>query len=161
MLILEIRLTEARRERGNNGVMRVLRRTLQVLSPMIFTVILSAEIGYIPIKHFGNADAPSFEMATLSALLGGFVLTGGFLSGSSNALGMSLRRVGTLYLASTVSFAILGLFLPILKVIGDADSIGDYIVVWVTGISMVVGMIFFATATTWLIRILPEIWSKS
>jgi len=97
-----------------------------------------------------NNDKIGFEMATIAALLGGFILTGAFLDNQVPARQIRLRRIGITYLVSTISFVVLGFAAPILN---------DFsFVPYLSAISIAFGALCFAFGTVLLIIEIPRLW---
>ena len=124
----------------------------------ILYIVISILIAVYIARNLSDITPPLFDLAKICALLGGFVLAGGFFATSSQDLKYEMRRIGALYLLATVAFVILGLSLPIyiLKIEGAIH----YIFVVLTIVSMVVGIVSFALATSWLTLVTPKLLRK-
>lgn len=111
---------------------------------------------YIFETDFGREVGSSgFELATISAVIGGLILASGFLEKASNQLQFSLRRIGVLYLIATIFFIVYEISFPLI----DNPLIDNPIAIWVVGISIASGALAFARATVLLVLVLRELWS--
>lgn len=94
--------------------MRSVRRFLFGLSYLPAALFAIIVVSYI-IKTWlvFNDEKVGFELATVSALLGGFILTGAFIDRQNADNQTRLRRIGVVYLISTIAFVVFGLSVPI------------------------------------------------
>lgn len=122
---------------------------LFTLVGLVFYIVLRAT----------KPDFQPLELAILSVLLGGFVLTSGFLGGNSTDLKFSLIRIGALYLVSAIAFVLFGLYMPV-----DAMPDKSEELVRILGIiiptSFYVGAFTFTGATSWLLWLLPRFFKR-
>lgn len=119
----------------------------------LFTVAI---VGYIIKVNFGQGGEPvGFQLATISAVVGGLVLTSGFLNRepSKPDLALSLRRIGVVYLIATLAFVVFGICFPLIDV-------GSYFMV-VSLIGIVIGAVSFALGSVLLAIRVPQLWSSS
>lgn len=126
------------------------------LSCVVVALFTAAILGYIVKTSFGQGGEPvGFQLATISAVIGGLILTSGFLDRepSKPDLAMSLRRIGVMYLVATLAFVVLGICFPLINV-------SPYFV-WMSGIGMVVGAFSFAIGSVLLAAKVPQLWSSS
>lgn len=132
----------------------VVRVVFNSLSP----VLLFGLFGYI-IVTIPREEYEPFELAIVSALLGGFTLAGGFASRPAPRLATGLRRVGALYIASTIAFVVFGLYITLDKVATPGDALSKVTQIIVPA-SFYVGAPAFTWATAWLVTLVPQIWKK-
>lgn len=95
-----------------------------------------------------------FDLATVSALLGGLILTSAFLGQDKLRSSYQLRRTGLLYLIATLLFIVLGISMQLQ--IWDAYSAALGIMIATTAL----GTISFSWATVLLVWQVPELWRK-
>jgi hypothetical protein len=91
-----------------------------------------------------------FELATISAIVGGFILASGFMDRQTPDRQTRLRRIGIIYLISTISFVVLGITAPILNDFCFVPYLG--------AVSIAIGAMFFAMGTVLLVREMPRLW---
>jgi F0F1-type ATP synthase alpha subunit len=125
---------------------------------IIYWLLFAGFFLYV-VLNYETLQAQSFELAKVSALLGGFALTGGF-SGikTHDILKFRLRRIGTLFIVSTIFFVVFGLYQPL----DQPDSVESLknILKIVIPISFYGGVIFFLIATSLLFTIIPRIFRE-
>lgn len=146
----------ARSSTGERGPRDWGESLFRLLAPSLTVLVGFATLTYI-ISYFAGKAEPPFELAKIAAIIGGFILAGGFFSASMPDLGRELKRVGSLYLVATVSFVVFGLFLPISSQLQD-KNLTYYIVLIPLIISLVIATTSFSCATAWLVRIFPKLW---
>lgn len=131
--------------------MRTVRRFLFGLSYLpaaLFAIII---VSYI-VKTWlvFNDEKVGFELATVSALLGGFILTGAFVDSQNTERQTKLRRIGVVYLISTIAFVVFGLSVPVLSDIPFMPYAG--------AVAIAVGAMYFAIGTVLLVVEIPKLW---
>lgn len=132
-----------------------IRKLVYVLAYLVAVLFAAAILAYIIQTNFGKDGAPmGFQLATISAVIGGLVLTSGFLNrGSSKPdLALSLRRIGVIYLMATLAFVVFGICFPL---IGVACPF-----VYASAIGMAVGALCFAMGSVLLAIKIPQLWSS-
>jgi len=128
-----------------------LKKFLYGLSYLPAILFMLGIIMYIIKTGFGtDGEQVGFQLATISAVIGGLILASAGLSSYASAQ-QRMKRVGVFYLMATVSFVVFGICFPILE--------WNCIIPWIAGIGMAAGALSFAIATTWLTLALPSIWS--
>ena len=132
----------------------------------IFYPILGAGVVVYVIYAIANVakgGTPSFELAIISAVLGGFALSGGFLEQASSGLKRHIRRIGVLYLGAAIFFTVFALVIPMAKV--ETVGVAYWVVFLANLISMFFAVLFFTLATALLIAKLPkllqEFWGRN
>lgn len=101
-------------------------------------------------------EPPSFELAIISTVIGGFALSSGFLQQASSDLRRKIRGIGSFYLGAAVAFVVVVLVMPMLNAAQPGTF--TYCIVFPASLgSMGAAMIFFAGATGQLIAELPKI----
>jgi hypothetical protein len=126
------------------------------LSYVVVALFTAAIVGYIVKTNFGQGGEPvGFQLATISAVIGGLILTSGFLNRESSKpdLALSLRRIGVMYLVATLAFVVFGICFPLIDV-------SPYFA-WVSVIGMVIGAFSFAVGSVLLAAKVPQLWSSS
>jgi hypothetical protein len=126
------------------------------LSYAVVALFTAAIVGYIVKVGFGQGGEPvGFQLATISAVIGGLILTSGFLDRepSKPDLAMSLRRIGVMYLVATLAFVVFGICFPLI-------GVSSYFA-WVSVIGMVIGAFTFAAGSVLLATKVPQLWSGS
>lgn len=98
-----------------------------------------------------KTDASPIEMATVTAVLAGITLAGGYVQGGINGMSFHLRRIGALYLVATISFLVFGFYVTIDGSLpSDRDPVTYWYILIVMGVTLYGGAITFAVATGWL-----------
>ena len=122
-------------------------------------ILLYGIILYVVFRYNSPENLQPFEMATVTALLGGFALAGGF-SGVARLkdLTFSLRRIGALYIASTIAFFLFGLFIPLTeetlpKILTDQA-------VPIAVASVYIGAFLLVIATGWILWVIPRVFKE-
>ena len=135
---------------------------------IIFTItfpIIYVAVGFYYLKYLlalAENLGYNFEMAILSATLGGFVLVGGFLEKSNVSLRKELINVGRWFLMSAVFSSIFAFVVPLLAVTDKQEHIaGYYLLFGGVAISMLLAIIGFTWGISFLIPCLWRIGGKS
>jgi hypothetical protein len=126
------------------------------LAYVVVVLFAIAIVGYIVKVGFVQTGEPvGFQLATISAVIGGLILTSGFLDRepSKPDLAMSLRRVGVMYLVATLAFVVFGICFTLI-------GVSSYFM-WVSLIGMVIGAFSFAIGSVLLAAKVPQLWSHS
>ena len=133
--------------------MRIVRRFLFGLSYLPAALFAIIVVSYI-VKTWlvFNDEKVGFELATVSALLGGFILTGAFIDRQSGDRQTRLRRIGVVYMISTIAFVVFGLSVPVLNDFSFMPYAG--------AIGIAVGALCFAMGTVLLVMAIPSLWHK-
>ena len=127
------------------------------LSYLFFVVVLLGMILYLFAQYKKDIFQP-FEMATVVALVGGFIFVAAFGEHVGEKLRPKLKRIGSLYLLSTISLVIFGLYQA-----ADEAKLLQKSLTWVYTATFYGGAIFFIVAmllTFWVIPELMEIRGK-
>lgn len=125
----------------------------------LLATVLSFGIGvYILVRYNDVANFQAFELATITALLGGFALTGGFSTHPKLVrLTFALRKTGALYIISTISFVGFGLFYPL----GEASAPAPNFATWLAICGYALGGLTF-TFANWLFMLqIPKIFKEN
>lgn len=123
---------------------------LSYLTAVLFAIIV---ILYIVKTWLVFDDTKvGFELATVAALLGGFILTGAFVDKESanRERQTRLRRIGVVFLVSTIAFVVFGISVPVLD--------DFFFMPYLGALSIVVGALYFAIGTVLLVREVPRLW---
>ena len=119
----------------------------------LLSLVVIIGLGFFVIRYAQEPGTSPFELATVVGLLGGFALAGGFVGQKDYAVQYDLRRIGALYLVSTILLVFYGLYIP-LDILG-ADSLKTLIKIFMP-ITYWVGALFFLGATMWFLWIVPK-----
>ncbi|OGN92221.1 MAG: hypothetical protein A2Z75_04395 [Chloroflexi bacterium RBG_13_50_10] len=135
------------------------RKWKVILGKICIYFFMTIGISLYIILSYTEGRVVGFELATISAVVGGLLLASGSIGKNSqlSILEGDIRRTGVLYLAATISFIFIGLFLPLLKIPG----IGEWLGFAVVTIVLVPALVFFGWATGDLVILLPQLWSYS
>ncbi len=132
------------------------------LSFTAVTLFAIAIIVYIVVTMFGKSgESIGFELGTISAVIGGFILASGFFSKASPDLQLKMKRTGVSYLVASISFVVFGICFPIVQV--EALSVGSILyslVIWVSAVSICVGAVSFSIGTVLLAFLIPKLWRE-
>ena len=139
-----------RYRRIHMGVLDWLSIILYIVISVLITVYIS--------QNLPNLTPPLFELAKICGIIGGLILAGGLSTISSQSLKYEMRRIGALYLAATIAFVVLGLSFPI-YILG-IKGVSHHIFTAITIASMIVGILSFAFATSWLTLLIPKLLRK-
>jgi hypothetical protein len=130
---------------------------------LAFLFVFAGLAGYVALSIANYAEKkafPAFELATISAVLGGFLFSSGFtgIAQQNVELMTKIRRIGLTYLISAISFIILTMFIAL--------ALKDYSQPWVNGfvlagnfVSLLGGIISFPWATAELVWIMPQLFA--
>lgn len=150
-------------ERIKNEWPRTWKEAIRLLSLLVFQavyyVFVIGLIGYFiyALQHEpGNNVA--FQMATISGILGGLVLSGGLIKGKSPP-GVGLRRVGICFIASALGFILFGLYAPLLDKL-PKDELSFKFSSLAFQVGFLIGIIGFSLATAYLAVLLPKLWKR-
>ncbi len=121
-----------------------------------FYPILACGIGIYILQYFSEeAKPPSFELAIISAIIGGFALSSGFLEQASSSLWRQIKFIGVLYLGAAIAFTVFALVVPMARI--ETSGIAYWIIFLANLISMFAAIAFFTLATACLIAKLPKL----
>ena len=143
-----------------NGINKRKEEIVRGLSFSIYMLLAIGILSYIPLAYFGTTEPPGFELAIVSAIIGGLLFSGRFsgMASEDAELVKKVRQIGILYLVATIAFVFLALFLQLAKV--EFESIiANWTVILVNIVSMSVSVISFSWATAELAYIIPKLWS--
>jgi hypothetical protein len=124
----------------------------------IFALLILIGMVFYVLLRYNDPTFQPLELSTISALLGGFALAGGFIDSKFKDLSFTLRRIGALYLISTIAFILFGLYVPLDKQHIEAMS---KILVFVIPTGFYIGALCFIGATSWFLWTVPSIFVKS
>ena len=133
----------------------ILTQGFQLVLYIFSLLLLVAMVFYVVFTY--ETQTSTFELATVAGLLGGFALAGGLLDTKLPSLSFSLRRIGALYLVSTIALIFFGLFVPI-----DKQNIPSMarITKIVMPISFYLGALSFIVATVWFLWLVPSFFRR-
>lgn len=147
----------------NKGWPRTCKEAISLLSFLIFQavyyVFVIGLIGYFiyALQHEPGSNV-AFQMATISGILGGLVLSGGIIKGKSPP-GTGLRRVGVCFIASTLGFILFGLYAPFLDKL-PKDELSFKFSRLAFQVGFVIGISGFSLATEYLAVLIPKLWKR-
>ena len=145
------------------GWPRTGKEAMGLLSSLVFQIIYYVfAIGLIGYFIYALLHEPgnnvAFQMATISGILGGLVLSGGLIRGKSPP-GTGLRRAGICFIASTLGFILFGLYAPLLdKLPKEELSFKFSRLAFQVGFG--IGVIGFSLATAYLAVLIPRLWKR-
>lgn len=137
-----------------NGI--TLRKITYGLLYLVAILFMFAIVSYIAKTGFGkNGEPVGFQLATISAIIGGFILTSAFVDKEpqNSDLRLNLKHIGILYLIGTIAFVVFGIYFQIIEM--------SHWFIYVSAISMVAGALSFAMGTVLLALQMPRLWSSS
>jgi len=132
----------------------ILDATLSIVV-YLFGLVTFLGIPLYIIARYQDPNFPPFELATVSALLGGFTLTGGFSNACPEDLRLRLRTIGALYLIATIAFILFGLYQPVDKML-KGKELAQFLGV-IIPLSVYLGAFALTLAITWTLWIIPNI----
>lgn len=142
---------------------RFAKQIIETIIPpviMLFALFTLFGLVFYIILRATKPDYQLFELATLSALLGGFVLASGFIGQNNNNLRLNLRRIGALYLVSAIAFILFGLYIPVDAMPDKSEGLIRILKILMPT-SFYVGALTFTGATSWLLLLLPTFFRRN
>ena len=136
--------------------MKTVRNFLYGLSFILVVLLAVSIITYVITYYFGKAEPPGFELATISAIIGGFILASAGLA-TYAPVQDRMKRIGLSYLIATIAFLVFALFFGILDSIEDIP-IYYQIVLYSSAVSIGVGAVSFSLGTVWIALSLSNFW---
>ncbi len=137
---------------------KALANFLHGLSYTLVILLTLAIVVYIIAYYFGKAEPPGFELATISAIIGGFILTSAGLT-SYAVIQDRMKRTALFYLIGTIAFVVFGLFFPIVDTVQNIPIYYE-IVLYTTAVSIGIGALSFSLGTVWLTFLIPKLWKE-
>jgi hypothetical protein len=128
------------------------------LSYTLVIFLAVAIIGYIITYYFGKTEPPGFELATISAIIGGFILASAGLA-SYAAIQDRMRRTAFSYLIATVAFVVFALFFPVVDKLQNLPIYYNFVLITIA-VSMGIGAVSFSVGTVWLAFLIPHFWRE-
>jgi hypothetical protein len=122
------------------------------LGCLFFMFVLLGMILYLA-AHYIMGILQPFEMATVVALVGGFIFVAAFGEHVDEELRPKLRRIGVLYLLSTISLVVFGLYQA-----ADQAKLLQKSLTWVYTTTFYMGVISFTAALVLTFWVIPELW---
>jgi hypothetical protein len=118
--------------------------------------------GYIVLSianYATNSKIPTFELATVSAIIGGLLFSSGFtgIIRVRPEIQNRVRRISLLYLVATLSFVFLTLYLTLAQV-NYSDELSKIIVLSANSVGILASLVSFSWANTELILLIPQLW---
>ena len=125
---------------------------------IVVVVLTLAIVVYIITYYFGKAEPPGFELATVSAIIGGLILASAGLT-SYAVVQRRMKRTALFYLIATIAFVVFGLFFPIMD---QFRSIPLYyqVIIYITASSIGIGALSFSLGTVGLALLIPHLWRE-
>jgi len=139
------------------------KEAIELLIDLVFNVVYYGfVVGFIVYLIYAfqskSASDVAFQVATISGLLGGLVLSGGLIK-DKTPTGVQLKRIGVLFIASTLGFILVGLYGPILDKPPE-NQMTIEISKRVFQAGLLIGIIGFSLATGFLAVLMPKLWKK-
>ena len=128
------------------------------LSCTLVIFLAIAIIVYIVTYYFGRAEPPGFELATISAIIGGFIHASAGLASYAEVQD-KMKRTALFYLIATIAFVVFALFFPTMDKLQNMPIYYDF-VVKTTAVSICVGAVSFAIGTVLLALLIPKFWRE-
>jgi len=134
------------------SLLRKLKGFIYGLSYILAILFMIVIVMYIIKTGFGTDGEPvGFQLATISAIIGGLILASAGLTAYADTQ-QNMKRIGVVYLMATVSFVIFGICFPLIE--------WNCFMPWIAGTGMAAGALSFAIATILLAYTLPSIWNN-
>ena len=137
---------------------KILADFLYGLSYTLVILLTVAIVIYIITYYFGKAEPPGFELATISAIIGGLILASAGLS-SYAVVQDRMKRTASFYLIATIAFVVFGLFFPIADKVQSVPVYYNFVLT-ITAVSIGIGAISFSLGTVWLAFLIPKFWRE-
>ncbi len=137
---------------------KILGDFLYGLSYTLVILLALSVIVYIITHYFGKVEPPGFELATISAIIGGFILASAGLS-SYDSVRDRMKSTASFYLIATIAFVVFGLFFPIADKLWDVPIYYDFVLI-ITAVSIGIGALSFSLGTVWLAFLIPKFWRE-
>ena len=137
---------------------KIVRDFLYGLSYTLVILLTLAFVVYIITYYFGRAEPPGFELATISAIIGGLILASAGLT-SYAVIQERMKRTAVFYLIATIAFVVFGLFFPIADKLQNVPIYYDF-VLKITAVSIGIGAMSFSLGTVWLAFLIPKFWRE-
>ena len=113
---------------GIIGGIKIMRIIEGIIYGFSYPILACGVAIYILQHFFGKTEPPSFELAIISAIIGGFALSSGFLEKVSSGLQLTIRRIGTFYLGAAIAFVVFALVMPMAEL--ETEGITYWVVFW-------------------------------
>ncbi len=111
---------------------------------------------YIVFRYSNPHNFQPFEMATVSGLIGGFALAGGFSANERlRVLVFSLRKIGAIFISATIAFSLFGIFIPLTDQSFPSSLTG--LSGLISLIAVYLGAFLFTIGTIWFLCIIPRL----
>jgi len=128
------------------------------LSYTLVILLTVAIIAYIITYYFGKSEPPGFELATISAIIGGLMLASAGMA-SYAVIQDRMQRTALFYLIATIAFVVFGLFFPIADKLKNVPIYYNFALI-TTAVSIGVGALSFSLGTVWLAFLIPKFWRE-
>jgi len=139
------------------------KQVIELFKNVVFGVVYYGFVigffGYFiyAFQHGSGSDV-AFQMATISGVLGGLVLSGGLIQGKS-PFGVHLRRIGILFIASTLGFILVGLSTPLVNTLPQNELPFKFFK-FAFQAGFLIGVVGFSFATGYLAVRIPQLWKR-
>ncbi|MCP3685581.1 MAG: hypothetical protein GY861_23265 [bacterium] len=132
--------------------------TIVTLAFMSVLIYVSATVHFI---YWGQGKGASpFELAMVSATLGGFLLIGTIIENTPLKNHLMFVRVSIIFLVAALLWVIAGLFFPVFDSLYTQHEHAFWTQVFrvFTATAFILAGGAFALATCWLVTLLPSVW---
>ncbi len=131
-----------------------------VLSFAVWIFLFTGICTCIVLAYFGKSEPPGFELAVVSSIFGGLLLSGGLTGKTSlnTTMQKDIKQTGILYLVATIGFVFLVLFLPMARL--NLQGIAYWVVFLILALSMFGAAWLFGKATARLIKLVFDLSEK-
>ena len=137
---------------------KLMRNFLYGLSYTLVILLTVAIVIYIITYYFGKAEPPGFELATISAIIGGLILASAGLT-SYVYIQDRMKHTALFYLIATIAFVVFSLFFPIADKVQSIPIYCDFVLI-ITAVSIGIGALSFSLGTVWLASLIPKFWRE-
>ena len=141
-----------------NKIKKAIANFLYGLSYTLVILLTLAIVVYIITYYFGKAEPPGFELATISAIIGGLILASAGLALYAQVQDR-MKRTALFYLIATIAFVVFSLFFPIADKVQSVPIYYDF-VLKITAVSIGIGALSFSLGTVWLAFLIPKFWRE-
>ncbi len=97
------------------------------ISYTVVTFLTMALVIYI-LESFGKGEVPGFQLATISTIFGGFMLSSSVFGKAATDLKLRMRRIGAIYLIAAVAFVMFHILFSILDILPQVTSIDKLVI---------------------------------
>jgi membrane protein YdbS with pleckstrin-like domain len=127
-----------------------------IFSYVLFAVVLVGLVQYFTARY-NLLTFQTLELVTGIGLVGGFVFLAGFREDISDKLRRKLKGIGSLYLFSTISFVVFGLYQAAYQASLLSKGTGAELAKIIYHLTFYIGAIGFVFAVLWTLWLIPDL----